>query len=463
MDTPGNSEWVWARETFGTAQLGDTRRSNRLVSMAAAVASNPSGTVTQAMGSSASREGAFRFLESKRIDADELQRAAFDATALRCRDAVTYVAIDQTGLCFVDRKKIRGIGAAPYKNSKTIRSIQVMTALALDDRGVPIGMLEQEMWLRSEKRSPKSKKDRRPAEQRESWKWVPTLKGAAERLKGGRTRPWFICDRAADSSVLLTAALDSGAQFTVRSSYERTIEHKGRRRKLWSTLRRQPVLGHVEVAVPRGPERVPRIACLELRAVTAEVRIVKTRGKERWEKLSCVRAREVQTTPSGEEPIEWKLLSNYEVDDFADALKVLSSYTKRWRIEDFHKTWKSGGCNVERSQLRSFDALRRWSTILAAVAARVERLKLLSREKPDLDALEEVTQHELDAAILLTETKKHSLGSKMTLKEAVALIAIVGGHMGRKGDGPPGSVTLRRGLQRVVPAAQVLAATRTSG
>lgn len=64
---------------------------------------------------------------------------------------------------------------------------------------------------------------------------------------------------------------------------------------------------------------------------------------------------------------------------------------------------------------------------------------------------------------MLSKTKKFARGRTMTLNEAVRLVASVGGYMNRKGDGPPGSITIRRGLDRISPAAEVLAATRTSG
>jgi len=43
----GEESHAWAEHTFGHAALGDERRVHRLVTMAAAVASRPAGTVTQ--------------------------------------------------------------------------------------------------------------------------------------------------------------------------------------------------------------------------------------------------------------------------------------------------------------------------------------------------------------------------------------------------------------------------------
>ena len=459
----------WAHQTFAGAALGDPRRTRRLVAMAAAVAATPSGTVTGAIDGIASKEGAFRFLESTKIHDHAVAAAVFESTAVHCSSRTTYVTVDQTDLSFVDRKQIRGLGPVCYRNSSERRALHVMSALALDEGGTVVGLLDQQMWLRPEESTPgkrkyrkKAKKDRRPADQRESWEWVRCFRAAMQRMPSA-TRPWFVADRGADFHGTLCESLDDEAWFTIRSSYDRVIERNGVRRALWSTLSRGEILGHVEILVPEGPNRQRRRVQLEVKAIEARVRVRSHPHGEVWRKLSCTRAREVGHPPEGESRIEWKLLSNHPVAGFDDALAVLRSYMLRWRVEEFHKTWKTGACDIESSQLRSLSALKRWATILAAVATRIERLKQLSREQPDLDARQEFSREELDAAITLSREKKHAVGDSLTIQQAVRLVAIVGGHMGRKGDGPPGSITIRRGLERIQPAARVLAAARSSG
>ncbi len=54
-----HSEVSWARETFGRSELGDRRRVERLVAIAAQVAARPKGTVTAALRTSAGQQGAF--------------------------------------------------------------------------------------------------------------------------------------------------------------------------------------------------------------------------------------------------------------------------------------------------------------------------------------------------------------------------------------------------------------------
>jgi Transposase DNA-binding len=65
----------WASETFGAARLGDQRRTDRLVAMAARAAESPRGTVTGVFPSSAEREEVFRLLESGDVTSDAVGAA----------------------------------------------------------------------------------------------------------------------------------------------------------------------------------------------------------------------------------------------------------------------------------------------------------------------------------------------------------------------------------------------------
>jgi hypothetical protein len=79
--------------------------------------------------------------------------------------------------------------------------------------------------------------------------------------------------------------------------------------------------------------------------------------------VNVVDAREVGTTPPGEEPIHWRLFTNQSIATEADVQLVLLGYRQRWRIEDLHKTWKSGACNVEDTQLRSTARVIKWAIL----------------------------------------------------------------------------------------------------
>jgi hypothetical protein len=101
----------WAREEFGHAELGDRRRVERLVRMAASVALRPGGTVTSVIKTSAQREGAFRFLPKKEVSPSAVSNASHIATVRRCdQDRLIYVPIDGTSLALTDRARKRQVG-----------------------------------------------------------------------------------------------------------------------------------------------------------------------------------------------------------------------------------------------------------------------------------------------------------------------------------------------------------------
>ena len=54
--------------------------------------------------------------------------------------------------------------------------------------------------------------------------------------------------------------------------------------------------------------------------------------------------------PEGETPIEWMLLTTEVVADIEMASMILGWYSYCWRVEDYHKIFKSG-CQVEKYRL----------------------------------------------------------------------------------------------------------------
>lgn len=451
----------WARESFGDCALGDRRRTNRLVRIAAAAASRPAGAVTGAILNAAEREAAYRFIESSAISPSAIGAAIFRASARACASSTqVVVAVDQSTVSVTDNSG-KGFGRTSTSFAKRgRRGCQVMSALALDSEGVTTGLLGQEWRIRSDERSPGWHADTRPIDDRESGLWMRCIRSAYEHLKreAPQTRAWFQLDRGADATHVLAALCKLDADFTVRSAYDRCLEHRAALRK---TLEAEPCLGSVAVAIPvhHAGSGVPRTRAATLAITAKRVTLHQTRSKKEARKLGAlsVTAVHVREISGGEHPhVEWYLLTNVDVHSLEQALEVIRNYRKRWRVEEFHRAWKSGVCNVEDSQLRSVDALRRWSTILAAVATRAERLKTQSRLEPDVDATTELSRDEIDAAIMLTKTKLHKVGDALTLHQAVNLVALMGGYTGKSSGGPPGAVVIARGLERVIIGAQML-------
>ena len=174
-------------------------------------------------------------------------------------------------------------------------------------------------------------------------------------------------------------------------------------------------------------------------------------------------ARETSLRP---DRLDWLVWTNSSVELARDAMGVVRRYAWRWRVEDFHRTWKSGLCRVEETQLRSVSAVIKWSTILAAVANRAELLRHQYRHSPDAPAEDTFNADEIEAIVFLKNEgrKKTPLSSRgLTIATAVRWVADLGGYVGNRGSGPPGAITISRGLERVVFAAELLARLRSEG
>lgn len=64
------------------------------------------------------------------------------------------------------------------------------------------------------------------------------------------------------------------------------------------------------------------------------------------------------------------LLTTEPVTSFNCARKITRYYEMRWRIEDFHKAWKSGA-GAEQQRMQSLDHLEKMVVILSFVAIRL--------------------------------------------------------------------------------------------
>jgi hypothetical protein len=62
----------WAVETFGAAELGDLRRTDRLVQIATAIAENPSASLPESLRNWADTLAAYRFLDNEAVTHEQI-------------------------------------------------------------------------------------------------------------------------------------------------------------------------------------------------------------------------------------------------------------------------------------------------------------------------------------------------------------------------------------------------------
>ena len=370
----------WAEANFGECDLGDARRTRRLVRLAAAQAASPQAVVNAVCGGdSAFREGAYRLLNNDAIDAEDIAEGVFARTVEDCADRSVVLAVQDTSSASFTHGPKNELGELTTKGS-TNRGLLVHSTLAIDgDSGDVIGLLDQARWVRPEKRPGRDKRKSIPYEEKESYKWELASRRVMGRI-GEADRLIAVADREADIYEYLRYlhSIDHGA--VIRACYDRCV--RAEEGHLWAHLKKQPIIGTYELYIgQRGvmygskhhatrPAREGRWAKLYVQV--AEVTLVPSRSpKSRSDKhlrATAVYVREdMETAPNKGKPVEWMLLTFEQIESFDDALRVIGYYEKRWLIEEFHKCWKTG-CrqggaltpNPCRPRTRDGDTCCRW-------------------------------------------------------------------------------------------------------
>jgi hypothetical protein len=365
-------------------------------------------------------------------------------------------------LTLTDRAQAKDFGPIGTR-SQGARGLKVINAMTVSSKGVPLGLSAQEWWSRPDKVAPeqrKERRDQRKTEDKETQHWVDAMEHSRQVMEqhAPRARLWFQIDREGDAWPIIQQAAKGEHWFTIRGNHDRRVLAKnGKELHLREALALEPVVTTYDLPVTAGYKRTARIAKMVVRACSFTFDFRDKRTSKHFRKeVSVVLAQEDGTNPRGERPIEWMLLTNRPLTNVTEIRQVILGYAQRWRIEDFHRTWKSGACGVEENQLRSQAAVVKWATILAAVAVRIERIKLLSRREPDRPATDEYTPIELKAIVLLRFGKAGrkwlAPGNVPSLGQATLWLAHIGGYTGKSSGGPPGSATLARGLKEIAVA-----------
>lgn len=458
--TDASTALTWAQQRFDTFSTRDPRRRTRLVQMAAAVLDHPAGRVTRVFRRAADQQGAYDWLAHPAADARALARCEALATVHACRhDAYAWVAVDMTDLHVVDHHAAKGTGRLGTRKHPT-RGFFVTTAFVVRADESTAGVVAQTYWARPE--GPPAARYGRALDDKETRFWGRTLALTVARFGTGAPgcRPWFLADRGADFAEFILDHLRAGWLWTVRAKSDRRVidpEHA----RLWALVSAQPVLGWATVA-DEDSTREPRHrqARVEVRATPVTLELRTRLDRRLWATPIWAVSITEPNPPAGVEALSWLLLTSYPCEDFSDAMLVAQGYGRRTRIEEYHRVWKSGGCDVEAQQLRSASTIEKWSRLLSSVTVRLLQLRDESRLHPAVSAAEWFTPLEIEATVLLRQPRDHTPAAPPTLGRMVRWIADLGGYTGRSSGGPPGITVIGRGWERVEVAVEVLTRQR---
>jgi hypothetical protein len=450
-------ENAWLREELSLSAFCDKRLDARNFEVISDFLRNPAAPINQAAGSATRATGAYRFFQNESCMAENIlmsheihtgKRAALHSQVLAIQDTMTvnygtHPATEDLG----------HIGSSAYHPDS--RGLFVHTTYCVATDGTPLGILAQKTWSRPlvERRSRNQRKvdlRRRSVEGKESVRWLEAAKAARARVPAS-TNLIHVADREGDFyEFFWLAEQELGDSFIIRGKSDRcALDDDGDEvfRLSESFVDQKPIC-HVVVEVKGNGSRRPRLAKLAIYS-----RALSLKAPERAKGLTTdyadltnidvhvVWAVEKEVA-SGIKPISWLLMTNIDVTSSDVAQAVVGYYARRWRIEELHKTLKSG-CKIEDCRLETFDGLKRFIAAKSTVAHRMVELTYHQRRHPNASCLEVVS--ELEWRCLYLRIGLPIPKTAPTLRDVTRRIAQLGGFLGRKCDGEPGIITLWRG------------------
>ena len=437
----------WAVSEFADAELGDVRRTTRLVELAHLLAQHPTAALPEACGDGAMLKAAYRFFDNDAIEPQDVLLSHIEATYGRLSKVPVVLAVqDTTEVDWTAHHATQGLGPLGHL---ACQGLLVHSTLAFTPERVPLGLVAQQVWARDPADVGKrARRKQLPIAQKESQKWLTSLEAVVNaHAECPQTRFVSIGDREADVYDLLAAARPAGVELLIRAAWDRCVHAP--ERSVWATVEAQPVVAQLLLQVPRRDAQPAREATLALRFCRLTLCPPRHRQAEGLPEvvLWAVQVREVDP-PAEVQPIAWLLLTTVAVDRVEDAIERVQWYACRWGIEVWHRILKSG-CRIEARQLATDERLERCLTLYSVIAWRVFSAVMLARAAPELPCDVLLALEEWPALYGAIHHCPTPPDCPPTLGEAVRWLAQLGGFVGRRRRDQPGAETLWRGFQHL--------------
>ena len=327
----------WAQAEFHDLELGDARRTQRLIKLVDDLSARPTGSIPQACGGWAETKAAYRLLDNPAVEWREIRDVHTTRTVARMAGQPVVLCLqDTTELDFTTQPGIAGLGRLSHEAQ---HGLYVHPTLAVTPAGVALGVLDAWLWARKPKDQPDVK---------ESLRWVEGHEIVADLAETvPDTRLVYVADREGDLRALIDAAARRGtpADWLIRSQHNRKTTTG---EKLWDRLAQGEPLGEVEFILPAAPDRPARRVrqTLYRQAVT-----LPAHHGQPAVTVTAILAREEQP-PTGQPALVWRLLTNRPADTLEDVVQLVDWYRKRWLIEIFSRFGKQAAgsrrCNWRR-------------------------------------------------------------------------------------------------------------------
>ncbi len=439
---------------FGHCDLGDARRTRRLVRAADQILAHPDKPLPHKFASPKDYRAVLRLANTPQATHQAILQAHARAARDRLRDGPDVVVLpeDTTELDFSGQHTL---ALGPIGNGGG-QGFECHNTLAVDPRSREIlGLLDQILHLRRRPSKGEGVAAKRRDTSRESRLWV---KAAANVGMPPAGKLWVhVCGRGADTFEYLDYMAGSRRSFVLRSCQNRALEVAAADpgpRLLHDRLRAKApqATWQVEVSAQKAKDSQPaRGARLATGGAAAEAVRLKAPVVHRGEHGKgpvaawAIRVWEPEP-PAGQEALEWLLLTDQEVAEAARLREVVGYYACRPVAEEYHKCQKTG-VGIESLQLQSRAGLEPLIALLSVVAVALVNLRVAARRE---ETAGRPAREVVDPSwVRVLSVWRYQEERELTMKEFTLALGRLGGHQNRKGDGLPGWLTLWRGWERL--------------
>src|SRR5665647_805433 len=403
----------------------------------------------------AEQKAYYRFLNNKKVDETLLS----DELGLRCAKAVK----DKVVLCIQDTTEINLVrhtnrlkpktGVGPIDAVKKGIGFKIHPCLVVDAAtSFPYGYAGIDVYNRTEiQKMPYNKLRRLSIEKKESGKWIRGNQRVQQYLQDAKS-VIIIQDREGDIYEQFTEnALSANAHLLVRCKYNRYLSDND---KLWNVLSGKAVTGTYRTIIEADSHKktLRREALMEVRVAKVKFKCPekKIKGTADFSRdVYAVEAKEI--TENIKNPIHWRLLTTWPVEDFSAAKQIIEWYTCRWMIEEIFKVLKKECYNIEGSELEQGWAIRKLSIMILDTVIKIFQMLIAYNTEEGDDPITSSTAFEEKEIKCLKIINKKMQGktakqsnpySITNLKGAVWIIARIGGWKGYSSQRRPGATTL---------------------
>jgi hypothetical protein len=479
MISPARS---FGQTNFSGAQLGDARRTKRLVAVADLMTRRPGGSLPQKLSNPKDLKAFYRLMDCDQVTHQSIFDPHRQATLKEIEQCQSTVLIlhDATELDFTGHASL--VDQLGQIGSGKRRGYIAQNSLAVDSQTRRVlGVVNQVLHHRDHVAENETTAEKRARESRESRLW---LHGVSPQPSDRKLVD--VCDRGADTFEFIEHEVASGRRFVIRAAYDRNIvvghgdPQKSQRSHLRTFAATLPAAGHWTISVTsreleKRPKRKGKITTVKRVARDAELAVsfaavqIKPPDKKQGEhgnddlKVWVVRVWEIDP-PAGQERLEWFLLTNEKVDSFAAAYRVVGWYECRWIVEEYHKGMKTG-CQIESPQFTTEERLQPAIALLSIVTLTLFAMRDASR-RADATTRRAVEIIAEAYVAVLSASRHREIRMDWTIDEFYYALARLGGHQNRKSDHRPGWQTIWKGwheLQAMVAGVEAMEQAKRCG